>query len=319
MKKLLERLGILFTGIMLIIIEVITQWVVMYYFDESQATAVLEKTFSMTITVSQIIHGLFILFLVVNLVIKIYNLKKQKRVIDTKDQLQELNSVLDKLLNENEYIESAQAFEYKIKNDKHAKYIKLSFLTGFANERIEINTILQTYYYFSYSLYKKISHVSKLYSNIIYEKDSIRKEEAKTAFLESGMELCDQLLNTLNSLQSVDEIAEYHSEMYRVLSKILPTISGNAYEWLLKNRDIELALIKHKKTGILGAIILEDIYIFRNQNSITKSDRIYFTFPYSKKNIVILASINASCFPSTQAETLANYCKEVVESIVNHT
>ena len=76
-----------------------------------------------------------------------------------------------------------------------------------------------------------------------------------------------------------------------------------------------MALIKRKKTGILGAVILDDLYIFRNQNSLAKGDRVYFTFPYDKKrNIILLASISGSCFPSDEEGAIEEYCKRVVSS-----
>ena len=97
-----------------------------------------------------------------------------------------------------------------------------------------------------------------------------------TEFADAGNELCNQLLDLLNDLRSVDDINELHCDMYRVLAKILPTISEEAIESFLQKRDIEETLIKRKKTGILGALVINDLYIFRNQTSITKSNRIYF-------------------------------------------
>ena len=158
---------------------------------------------------------------------------------------------------------------------------------------------MQTYYYFTYPIYKKIKLVSSHYDDYIEATDPVKKEKAHTAFLESGQELCNNLLNSLNSIKTIDEIGDFHCEMYRVLARLLPAISKEAFERYLKDEQIEMALIKRKKTGILGSVILNDLYIFRNQNSISKSDRIYFTFPYDRKdNIIMLASISGSCFPS---------------------
>ena len=102
------------------------------------------------------------------------------------------------------------------------------------------------------------------------ETDPARKDDYRTAFCDNGNALCVQILDVLNEIQSTDEIKEHHCDMYRVLAKVLPAISGHAIESFLQNSDVESALIRRKKTGILGAMIINDLYIFRNQNSLAR-------------------------------------------------
>lgn len=290
----------------------IFEQVVTYYFGEEKIAAVLNISFRIADVLPWSVAG--VVFLIC-LGVYNYQLRQRKKMDVSSHDMEHLNSILEKTINENEYVESIQAFQFWPKNDNSRKYIKLCYLAGIANERIEINTILQTYYYFTYSIYKKIRTVSGHYSNYISENDPVRKEYAQTAFLNDGKELCEILLNSLNDIQSVDEIGDFHCEMYRVLARLLPAISDKAIESFLHNQEVEMALIKRKKTGILGAVILDDLYIFRNQNSLAKGDRVYFTFPYDKKrNIILLASISGSCFPSDEEGAIEEYCKRVVSS-----
>ena len=290
----------------------IFEQIVAYYFGEEKIAAILNRSFRIADVLPWGMAGI-VFFICLG--VYIYQLQQHKKMDVSSHDMDNLNSILEKTINDNEYIESIQAFQFWPKNDSKWKYIKLCYLAGVANERIEINTILQTYYYFTYSMYKKIKTVSANYDDYISENDPVKKDYAKTAFLNNGKELCESLLNSLNSIQSVDEIGDFHCEMYRVLARILPAISDEAIESFLRNQEVEIALIKRKKTGILGAVILDDLYIFRNQNSLAKRDRIYFTFPYDKKrNIILLAAINGSCFPSDEEGTIEAYCKRVVSS-----
>ena len=235
------------------------------------------------------------------------------------NEMDSLMKTLNKAVVENEYIESMHAFQYCPMNGQSEKFIKLNHLCGTANERIEINVVFQTYFYFTYSLYKKIITVSGNYDKYINETEPGKKVEFKKIFLESGNDLCSRLLDKLNSINDESEITEFHCDMYRVLAKLLPTISDEAIEGLLNNRQIENALIKRKKNGILGSIVLNDLYIFYNNNSTVKRNRIYFTFPFNnEKKIVFLGTINGESFPSEEAKALEEHCKRIVAKICSN-
>lgn len=125
-----------------------------------------------------------------------------------------------------------------------------------------------------------------------------------------------RILEILGRQDDVNQIEEFHCDLYRVLAKIIPTISKEAIESFLQNSEIEQYLIKRKKTGILGAMVINDLYIFKNQTGLSKSDRIYFLFPYdTKKHIVFLGSINTSCFSSDNSTIIESYCKRIVDDI----
>lgn len=260
------------------IIQPIFEQIVLFFVDDE----VIDAWMNTPVLVSNIVPwGLCVIIFFVCTVVYIVQQSRAKSKAVSSDELDMLNKTLMAVVDENEHIESMQAFQHRVKNGEGLKYIKLSYLTGVANERIEINTVLQTYFYFTYPTHKKMRNVSSRYDKYLRETDSIQKETYKTEFLTAGNDLCNQLLNSLNTLDSASEIKEIHCDMYRVLAKLLPTISGEAIESFLQKNEVEEALIKRKKTGILGSLVINDLYIFRNQTSLAKGNRIYFAFPYS--------------------------------------
>lgn len=293
------------------IIQPIFEQIVLFFVDDE----VIDAWMNTPVLVSNIVPwGLCVIIFFVCTVVYIVQQSRAKSKAVSSDELDMLNKTLMAVVDENEHIESMQAFQHRVKNGEGLKYIKLSYLTGVANERIEINTVLQTYFYFTYPTHKKMRNVSSRYDKYLRETDSIQKETYKTEFLTAGNDLCNQLLNSLNALDSASEIKEIHCDMYRVLAKLLPTISGEAIESFLQKNEVEEALIKRKKTGILGSLVINDLYIFRNQTSLAKGNRIYFAFPYStQKNIVFLGSIDGEYFD--EMSTVESYCKSIVSKV----
>ena len=316
MKKFLQEKPWYFATVVLgLILQPIIEWFVMYFFDEEAVKKWLDRS----VLISDIIPWALcaIIFFVCTVVYIVQQSRANSKIVSS-DELNALNKTLITVVDENEHIESMQAFQHRVKNGEGRKYIKLNYLAGAANERIEINTVLQTYFYFSYPTHKKMRNVSSRYDKYLSETDPIQKESYKTEFLEAGNELCNQILDSLNAINSVAEIEELHCDMYRVLAKLLSTISGEAIESFLKNSKVEEALIKRKKTGILGALVINDLYIFRNQTSISKGNRIYFAFPYSvEKDIVFLGSTDGPYFD--EMSTVETYCKSIVSKVCSHT
>lgn len=292
-------------------VQPIFDWFVMYFFNEAAVKKILETP----VPVSKIIPfaAAAIIFFVCTIVFVVQQSRKNEKTVSP-DEIGVLNETLLSIVDENEHIESMQAFQYRVKNADGYKYIKLSYLAGAANERIEINTILQTYFYFSYPVHKKIRNISSRYNKYLNETDATLQGGYWNDFASIGIDFCNQLMASLNSIKSTSEIEERHCDMYRVLAKLLPTVSKRAFETFLENSSVEEALIKRKKTGILGALVINDLYIFKNQTSLAKSNRIYFAFPYStEKSIVLLGSIDGKYFE--EMSSVEVYCKSIVSKV----
>lgn len=293
------------------------------YLSEDLVIAILDKSISIR-SVFPIFCALVILIICLISYAVQLSLRQRENYSKQGQDTDLFDKVLNSVLKQDEYIESIQAFHYEIKNDNVYKFIKLQYLTGAINERIELNTILQTYYYFPHDIYKRIRATSRCYDYYIKEDNPDGREAAKLHFLEEGEAVCQKIYDILDTLESVEDVRECHSELYRVLVRLLSTISDEAIESALgpDKEKIEAELINRKKTGILGSIILNDLYIFRNQNSHTKNNRIYFTFPYQlkkKKNVILLAAIDGRCFPDNRGGAVEEYCKSFISRIYEQT
>lgn len=284
------------------------------YFGEKEAEAILNTTVSVSLRyLFPTILGLILLIIfIINYIIQLRN--DVKRQV-TPNELEEIQKHLKNYVDSFEYIQSIQAYQAWIKNDSNCKYIKVCYLTGAADERIDINSIMQSYFYFPYSIYKKITTTSAYYDQYQAATEPTKQLAYKNNFMKAGQELCDEILTSLNNLQTEDEIGLYHCELYRTFVRFFSAITGKAVVRVLENENIENALRKKRKSGLLGAIILNDVYVFRNENSINKTDRIYFAFPYDvKRHIIFLGSINSSCFPSNDENDIATYCSDIAKS-----
>lgn len=269
----------------------------------------------------KILLPIFLAVIVLIICLFVYNKKyKNTKFINIKHKdLQIIENSINRLSNEYSEIESIQAYQYSIIGDEQFKYIKTNFLVGWANERIDINSILQAYYRFPYRFYKKINNFSSDYEESAKAESAEKKISTKNNYLKKGMDLSEELLSSLNSITDVESIKEYHCELYRALLVVLNAINETPVETALKKPSIEAALVSKKRTGLLGAIFLRDIYIFKNQNSLSKK-RIYFAFPYNiskRSKIIFSIAMNNGYNEQEEIEDLEIVCKEIFNSMQN--
>ena len=257
-----------------------------------------------------------LLLLLLTLSIRIYQLKRMKTTPVNCNEMEKLQANIQEIVRSQEYVDSIQVYRYSIKSDKKSRFIRLEYVTGVADERVEINSILQSYYYFPHPLFKKIRKFNKVYEAYKNETDPTTSSNYRTQYQELGEKICSDILDTLNSISSPNDIREYHCEMYRALSSILPAISGKAYEWFLMNQEVERSIIRRKKTGVIGAIILGDIHIFKNRVSQIKNNRIYsaHTMKLGKEVLIILTSYNENSICNDIID-IEKYCSQVKKSI----
>ena len=182
-------------------------------------------------------------------------------------------------------------------------------------ERLDVNVILQTYFFIPHSIYKKMQSAAKFYQQYVNDPNPNTNLDALYAFKEKGTELCQNLMQRLNEIKCVSEITEIHYSMYRILAVMMPAVNDETpFSAFLKNQKIEQALISKKKTGLLGGLILKNCHVFRNEGSLTKKNRIYVTFPFAQENnVLILVSINSQAFQNPHDSDIAKYCTKLFE------
>lgn len=231
----------------------------------------------------------------VALVVFLYRLiREKKRISSQRVPDQEFMNKLRSIIEDYDYVESIQIYQYKNKQEKDFK-IKLNFLSGLADEDIEINSVMQAYFKIPFKIYKTLKSFCNLYDNYTAE----TSEEARTAlevrFKDIGYRLVQTFLTRLNSIQKISEITEYDFVYYRLLRIVFQIINGNGLARYIVDQDIENYLLRGKKTGLIGSVILNSPQAFKNETSYNKKNRIYFTYKVKNykqmKRLIVLISV----------------------------
>lgn len=316
-KQFISKAWYFIFPILTAIITPIINAIVLSYVGEENIEAFLNWTISIKIILP---IGLTLIVLIICLIVFIIKLKASTRHISPADE-NFLNNIVRSTVNTFPEIECIHAYQSFEKDDEKDKYILTRFVTGYADERVETNVLFQTYYYFQYSYFKKIKKFASYYTQFRETTDHEIKTQFEIEFKKQGNELCQQIIDRLNLIDAPENISIYDCELYRILNIILTVIQDNPVTSCLQNAQIESILESKKRNGILGSIILKNIYIFKNTNSLTKN-RIYFSLPCNLgkkyKNIILVATIRDEDNNETST-IVSNLCNEVYSYLKNIT
>ncbi len=302
-----------------------------YIWPDNKLNIFLDKTITLSksMTVGETIFYQLLLIPILLLIIEIINDFLVKKAIKKHDSYtNSIKALLDKTVSENEYIDSMQAYKFKTKPVKEGQYIKISFLSGSADEMIDINSILQAYYYIPHSISKKMKRFSNTY--VLYSR--AHEPEYRDSLINEGIALCKELLGTLNNLTDVNTIGMYHYEMYRIYMIVVSCLTNilsqheqsdvsYAISKTLQNEIIQNQLEVNKRTGILGSVLLKGLYIFYNKNSNIKANRIYFTSILDEENnVIVLGSMSIDPFLDTESKNIEEkrideYCRNIINNL----
>lgn len=221
------------------------------------------------------------------------------------NKINRFDEILKSFVENNIGVDSAQIYKYSSKINGKDMKIRLNYEQGFAYEDVDINGLLQVYYTIDVECFDKINNIVDLWS-YLFNNDNISAfeyEALEEKLLTNSEELLTYLLEKLNSIYNVNDIREYHYTYYRILILLINIIAEEkTFSKILKNEVIERYLIKGKRTGILGAVLLKDNYIFKHMGNSSKNGRMYMSFPiklYDEKYVVLI-SISSSLLNDTR-------------------
>lgn len=173
---------------------------------------------------------------------------------------EQYKTILKKIINAFSYVEAIYTHSYYmyVRDDKVV--IKIDYENGYHNENLNVNTIMQQYFYIEKSVYSKYRNLWKDYSKLNVEsEDHIRVFEA------NALNLIKLLLNNATS------------ENKRIVSLIMDML----FNIFGKDYPLGNLIIKEKKfrTGILGTILSNEGYLYDyEKEDIKKANRSYFSF-----------------------------------------
>lgn len=220
--------------------------------------------------------------------------------------------ILQEFVNNMGTVDSAQIYSYSISSSKQKNkgeqvVIKLQNVTGYAYEGIDVNQILQTYYPIDKEYYTQFRYILTLWkivgrgmTNELHSQEYLKYVKELDKNMASLFNSLSEILNQA-TIDNINEHEEYYN-FYRMLT-VLHTILFNMNsinelpeKFLTQNEDksVESFLNNGKRTGILGAILLEDLFIFRHSGPSSKHGRIYVSFPieFQFKQYCILLTIS---------------------------
>ncbi|WP_294392294.1 hypothetical protein [uncultured Clostridium sp.] len=215
------------------------------------------------------------------------------------NKINRFEEILKSFVENNVGVDAAQIYKYSSKINGKTMKIRLNYEQGFAYEDVDINGLLQAYYTIDVEYYEKINNIVELWNNLIKNDNiSVLEYEAlEEKLFKSAEDLLTYLIGELKAISDTSDIQEYHYTYYRILILLINIIAEEkTFSGVLDNEVIEQYLIQGKRTGILGAVLLNDNYIFKHVGKSSKNGRIYMSFPIKlyDENYVVLISISSS-------------------------
>lgn len=256
----------------------------------------------------------------------------------------------------NKFIDGLQLYCYDASICQGNIKIKCNSVVEFVRNDYELNTVSQIYYNISFSIYQKIKDFYFLISEINKENlaESTNHLEPRIKNMAKDIidKICEEILylhnkkteghNTESELYHLEQSAYSNLEILDCLTATLENLKKNVNdvskpkkidkEDKEDNEDNEekndvivkntIAELKGKKrTGMLGCILTNDIYLFHNEKSKIKYQRKYMCFPFIFRNKKMIASFAVSKnLTDTYRNELSEYVKmkhDFIELVLN--
>lgn len=218
-------------------------------------------------------------------------------------------------------IESVQLYEVEQKHEKGFYEYHVRFSGAECKRGVEINALLRAVYRIDEKSFDLWDEVVKS----IPEWESYDKESIDLIFnylMDSLSTICENEKAKLDRVHEPSDITPDYctgarllvlcEQLIGIIDEKNRRVNPIAYDGIgrigLRNEDIEQLLLSKKRTGILGAVLLDRPYIFRNQRNGFNHKRVYVAFPAAGINGKLVIVLLSLC--------LAKY-NELTPSMVN--
>ncbi|MBI9013077.1 MAG: hypothetical protein JEZ08_12665 [Clostridiales bacterium] len=217
-------------------------------------------------------------------------------------------------------VQSVQMYRYSINYTDSEAIIKLNYVTGTSDEFVNINSMAQCYHHISKKMILEFSDNILPILNSSEQCDIDDMISSVTKFIKTY----SKSLNTKKIENFNEEDANKYALMYLTLEKLYSTVDKDLRIQLLEKPTREKKLNEFK-TGLLRAIFLNDLYLFKYHNSGNgskkKTDRFYITLPlvYNNSEHIISISFDGEITSSKEAKNIALELHELIrESLVQN-
>lgn len=230
-------------------------------------------SWQLSISIMSILYCLFVIlviFLLIHRVLVWMDARKRKRIAAQTDDLKHM---LQNLVNEFDIISSAHLYKYRITCTKCTEVITMEHLVSAVDSTVNINTIIQHIYKIRKDYYDMITKFAQEYNKDLL---TDKRNGSNPSISGKARSLSDSLKNKISGLDK-STITEEDCCLYRCFRSIADRVDPNnpVNYYLSDNIDLEDALLKKMRTGMLPGIFFDDIQWFRNTTSVFKKQRLY--------------------------------------------
>lgn len=237
--------------------------------------------------------------------------------------------ILTEFVNKNLIIDSAQIYRLTRNKYNNDVVFTLNYEKGYCKAGFDINSIFQTNYVLKYDVYIKFRReIWRRWRRMHDENLKIwEKEELYYHISQSACELVEKICDRFQKIDSIGIVNENDFSYYRLLSilgLILmghdgvitfdDDIIGNIINRNNENDNrIERYLRRGKRTGVLGSILLENVFIFNHVGESRKNGRMYVSFYFEDLNIPYIMIFSFT--PKSLSER--TYFNEEITTLIN--
>ena len=200
--------------------------------------------------------------------------------------------------------------------------IDFRFKDGTAATKANINVLYNICYLLPGNIYKSLMNLLKKRNEYFMQHKRGRNPKTERDIQSDAIELFGEISEILNGIEDPSQILDQHYTLYRILQILATLVIAKekcvSCQQLLDYKDgVESQLKEGMRTGMLGALLLQRMYCFANENSVYKHNRSYFAAPleYNSHKFIMLVVLQRNKLRMDSEEDESHYCKEVYDEI----
>ena len=215
-------------------------------------------------------------------------------------------------------VNSAQIYKVTRNKENNKIVITLNHIKGYCKNGFDINSMLQTTYSLNYDIYKTFRREVWRKWKILRDNELKSWEwiELYSDISESARKIVGKIYERFNKLDSIGIVNDNDFSYYRLLSVLALMLAGKdnliKFDEVTGKEDIDKCLRRGKRTGVLGAILLEDIFVFSHKGESKKNGRMYVSFYYEDREVPYVTIFSLT--PKNLSERL-DFKEEIVSLV----
>ena len=192
--------------------------------------------------------------------------------------------ILKQFVDKKTIVDSAQIYRITRNKEYSRIVITLNHVKGYCKAGLDINSLLQTNFVLKYDVYKMFRRgVFRKWNRLKYE--DLKSWEAAELYNEisvTAKEIASIIMKRMRKIDCVGIVEDNDFSYYRLLSILSLILMGGdgiiTFDEVSMDKEINRYLRGGKRTGVLGAVLLEDIFIFSHKGESKKNGRMYVSF-----------------------------------------